>query len=76
MQPRKKAKSNPIRASKQEVFTEAEAAKFLRFSRKHLQNMRCAGAGPIYSKPGRSIRYLRSDLMVWLNDSRRGGAGS
>jgi predicted DNA-binding transcriptional regulator AlpA len=49
---------------------EKTAAKILGFSRQSLANWRCLGRGPLYVKRGRSIRYLLSDLVDWMEQGR------
>jgi predicted DNA-binding transcriptional regulator AlpA len=49
-----------------------EAAVFLGYSRSWLQAMRSREQGPPYAKlNGRSVRYLKDDLVEWL-DQRKG----
>ena len=50
---------------------EKTAAVVLGFSRQSLSNWRCSGIrGPRYVKRGRSIRYLLSDLLDWMEQGR------
>ena len=49
---------------------EKQAAKVLGFSRSSMSNWRCGGRGPRYVKRGRSIRYLLSDLLEWMEQGR------
>ncbi|MCF4123348.1 helix-turn-helix domain-containing protein [Antribacter sp. KLBMP9083] len=49
-----------------ELATTQEAADYLRVSVGHLQNLRCAGAGPAFVKIGGGVRYLREDLLAWV----------
>lgn len=60
---------------------EREAAVIIGFSVQSLRNWRGdsrrRGAGPPYIKRGRSVRYLLSDLLAWMEEGRinRGNAG-
>lgn len=53
-------------------FTEKQAAQYIGMSRSFLRQDRMNGsrinrtAGPKFLKIGRSIRYLREDLDMWL----------
>ena len=48
------------------LITEAEAANFLGFTVRCLQNWRYRGGGPVYVKPNaRNVRYRRIDLRRW-----------
>lgn len=49
-----------------ELFTTAEAAKYLRFAKSTLSVMRVTGEGPPYCKLRRTVRYRRADLDAWL----------
>ncbi len=49
-----------------ELFTVSEAASFLKLSVTTLNRYRTTGAGPKYRKLGRAVRYLRTDLMDWV----------
>lgn len=48
------------------LYTEEEAAGFLRTTVKTLQNQRWKGRGPCAVKPGRSVLYRLSDLRAYL----------
>ena len=56
--------------------TEAEAARYVRMSQSFLRQARMGGnaedrtPGPKFLKIGRSVRYLRPDLDIWLEQSR------
>jgi len=43
----------------------AQAAFYVGLSRRTLEKMRCAGAGPKYRKHGRYVRYHVDDLTAW-----------
>jgi hypothetical protein len=48
------------------LLNEEEAANFLRYSMRALQNWRVRGGGPRFVKvSSRSIRYRRRDLIAW-----------
>jgi predicted DNA-binding transcriptional regulator AlpA len=49
-----------------QLLSEAEAATFLSYSRRALQNWRIRGGGPQFVRVScRSIRYRRRDLIAW-----------
>ncbi len=49
------------------LLKEAQAAEFLHFSTRALQNWRCRGGGPQYIRiSSRSVRYRLSDLVDWI----------
>jgi predicted DNA-binding transcriptional regulator AlpA len=51
------------------LINEQEAANFLGFSVRALQNWRLRGGGPEYVRVSRrSVRYRRRDLIAWAND--------
>lgn len=51
---------------------EREAAGFLGYSVRALQNWRVRGGGPRFVKvSARSIRYRRRDLIAWIEDHLR-----
>ncbi|MBN5930129.1 DNA-binding protein [Legionella pneumophila] len=58
------------------VFKEVEAANYICMSRSFLSQDRVNGAlknrtpGPKFIKIGRSIRYLKEDLDIWLEQKR------
>ena len=50
-----------------EVWTTAEAAKFLRCSEQHLEASRVRGDGPPFSRLGtRIVRYRKSAILRWM----------
>lgn len=49
----------------------AEAADFLTLSMSTLNKYRVHGGGPRFLKLGRAVRYARSDLEAWIDQSRR-----
>ncbi|QEY51416.1 helix-turn-helix domain-containing protein [Legionella longbeachae] len=59
------------------VFKEVEAANYICMSKSFLSQDRVNGAlknrtpGPKFIKIGRSIRYLKEDLDIWLDQQRK-----
>lgn len=51
-----------------EGMTTAQAATIMGISAGSLNNMRSRKAGPKYFKIGKSIRYLRLDVIKYIND--------
>jgi excisionase family DNA binding protein len=49
------------------IYTEQQAAEYLRVSLTTLRRKRKAGTGPKYKQDGHIIRYRRSWLDAWLN---------
>ena len=49
-----------------ELLTPKEAARFLKLSESFLAKARMRGDGPRYRKLSRSVRYTKSDLLLWL----------
>jgi len=58
------------------TLTEKEAATYIGMSQSFLRQDRMNGPrdkrtkGPVYIKAGRAIRYLKTDLDVWLDQHR------
>ena len=52
--------------------TPRDAARYLSSSQSTLAKMRCAGAGPCFTRIGRAVRYRRSDLDKWMEAGRVG----
>ncbi len=49
------------------LISERDAADFLGYTMRALQNWRVRGGGPLYVKvSNRSIRYRRRDLQAWI----------
>ena len=48
-----------------------QAALVVGLSPKTLARYRVTGAGPVYHKLGRRVRYLRKDLRKWAKERRR-----
>jgi predicted DNA-binding transcriptional regulator AlpA len=54
------------------LIDEREAARFLCYSVRALQNWRVRGGGPRFVKvSGRSVRYRRRDLIAWIEERTR-----
>jgi predicted DNA-binding transcriptional regulator AlpA len=50
------------------LIPEPQAADFLGYSVRALQNWRLRGGGPVFVRvSGRSVRYRRRDLIEWAN---------
>jgi len=49
----------------EEILTSAEAAKLTKMSVVWFTKMRWKGQGPPYRKRGRSVRYLKTELLAW-----------
>ncbi|WP_171174914.1 AlpA family transcriptional regulator [Ruegeria sp. HKCCD8929] len=53
------------------LIDEKEAANYLCYSVRALQNWRVRGGGPMFVKvSGRSVRYTRRDLQKWIAGKR------
>jgi excisionase family DNA binding protein len=48
------------------LLTQREAARLLRLSERTLERLRVTGAGPVYVKAGRLVRYREADLEEWI----------
>jgi predicted DNA-binding transcriptional regulator AlpA len=51
--------------------TTGEAAEHTKLSESLLEKARCNGSGPPYSKKGKSVRYLKSDVDAWMAAGKR-----
>lgn len=50
------------------LINETQAANFLGYTIRALQNWRVRGGGPVYVKvSARSVRYRRRDLIAWAD---------
>jgi predicted DNA-binding transcriptional regulator AlpA len=59
-------------ANENERLTTKEAARALGMSVSWLEKSRCAGMnGPPYRKIGRSVRYVRGELLAWDAQRKR-----
>ena len=54
-----------------EYLSTKQAALVVGLSPKTLARYRITGAGPVYHKLGRRVRYLREDLRKWAKKRRR-----
>jgi len=66
LQPMPTFRDNPDR-----LLNEREAAAFLGYSVRCLQNWRLRGGGPMYVKAKRSVRYRGRDLLAWVEGNLR-----
>ena len=57
-------------APEPDVLNSKQAAEFLGLKLQTLAQMRCEGRGPAFCRKNRRIRYLRADLMAWLESGR------
>ncbi|MGH3388632.1 MAG: helix-turn-helix domain-containing protein [Actinomadura sp.] len=57
----------PKTATRPGLATPAEAAEYLRRSRKTLRNWRSNGEGPTYVGRGHGVRYRWRDLDAWID---------
>ncbi|HEU0061623.1 MAG TPA: helix-turn-helix domain-containing protein [Hyphomicrobiaceae bacterium] len=53
----------------------AEASQILRIKKHTMENMRCAGHGPIFYKLGGRVFYRRADIRRWVAQARRRSSG-
>lgn len=56
-----------------DILDEYEAARYLGLSVRTLQgwrSKRARGKGPVYSKRGRRVFYLKEDLVEWIRSGR------
>ena len=53
-----------------DLLDENEAADYLRLSERTLQGWRAKGRGPVFTKQGRRIVYLKEDLVEWVRSQR------
>jgi hypothetical protein len=53
------------------VMRPPSAAKYLSLSEQRLARLRLEGAGPVFTRAGRSVLYLRADLDAWLSANGR-----
>jgi hypothetical protein len=59
------------RANPPDVMTTEECAVFLNVTTETLFSWRKRGEGPRFSKPTeRMVRYLRTDVVAWLEENR------
>ncbi len=55
-----------------ELFTVAEAARWLKLSESYLNKARLTGGGPRFVRLGRAIRYREKDLDEWVQSQAAG----
>jgi len=61
-----------ITINRNKLLTEKEAADFICYSQRALQNWRVRGGGPKYVKvSARSIRYQLGDVLDWIEERKR-----
>ena len=59
------------------TLSDLEAAEYIGMSPSYLRQARCSGnregrtPGPVFVKLGRSVRYLITDLDIWLLEHRQ-----
>lgn len=58
------------------LLNERDAADFLGYSVRALQNWRVRGGGPKYMKAARTVRYRRGDLISWVEAHLRASTSS
>lgn len=49
------------------LLNQAQAASFLKLSKRTLERYRCYGGGPPFCKLGRRTMYRQPDLLDWVN---------
>jgi excisionase family DNA binding protein len=54
------------------LWTQREAADFLRCSPRTLERLRVEGEGPPYARVGRLVRYDPDAVRAWLKERTRG----
>lgn len=52
------------------VFTSKETAEYLSMSPSTLAHWRTEGRGPVYSKEGKRVHYLKKDIDTWVSENR------
>lgn len=57
----------------EELLTTEEAMAITKMSKSWFERGRRLGDGPAFLRRGRSVRYLRSDLLAWWNEGRCSG---
>ena len=64
-----------METSMNDLLTIAECCEYLGVSKSKLTQLRKDGAGPLYIKFGRSIRYRLSSIKRWLLDQETNASG-
>lgn len=54
-----------------QLFTTAQAAEFLGIKKNTLEIWRVQGKSPAFLKIGKNVRYEKSELMAFIESSRR-----
>ena len=54
----------------EEVLTTRDAAALTKMSKSWFEKQRFVGIGPPYRKRGRSVRYIKSELLAWFTEFR------
>jgi len=62
---------NAAPASPYRLLTEAQVENLYGLNRRTLQHWRLTGRGPTYSKLGKSVRYLETDIHAFVEAGRR-----
>lgn len=57
----------PAQAAPDEVLTPTEAASLLKVPARTLDSWRNRRTGPRFHRVGRHVRYLRADVLEWLD---------
>ncbi len=63
--------SQPVQASEEEFLNERQVANLICQSVRTIQKWRVTGYGPEFYKLGRSVRYLRSEVIAWATERRK-----
>lgn len=53
------------------IYDEMQLAELLQISVRTVQGFRLHGGGPPWIKAGKAVRYLKDDIIKWLNDRKR-----
>jgi len=63
--------THPARRSEEEFLNERQVADLICQSVRTIQKWRVTGYGPEFYKLGRSVRYLRSEVIAWATERRK-----
>lgn len=58
------------------IMTPAQAGNYIRFAVSTLRGWRAQGIGPAFTRTGRQVTYLRSDIDTWLDNGTVAGAAA
>lgn len=61
---------SPARSNEMAMLTETEAAELLNVSVRTLQGWRVRGGGPKFCRYSRLVRYVRADLLAFIEARR------